>query len=229
MTDESSGHKKNGAVADWFLYGLNKAKKEIYVGSAHSTKSGDDVGIDAQTAEFAIKGIRYLDGLETKEPIRIILNSTGGDENHGYGIFDAIISTKGYVDIEAIGACKSMATLILQAGRRRLLHRNTTLMIHKGKVSEEGDPDTLFNAGAFARNEMLPRMYAIFAARSGREPSFWAEMCSRGDYIMTAQQAIELGLADDFVPLPVRSESRDLLDKIESHMEAARATASYRK
>lgn len=74
---------------------------------------------------------------ESKKPIWVILNSPGGDVLHGLAIYDCIrmFAESGIeINVLSIGVAASMATVILQAGTKRLALPHTQFLVHQ--VSE---------------------------------------------------------------------------------------------
>jgi len=69
----------------------------------------------------------------------ILLRSIGGDVYYGLAIYDVLRSTRCKVYITVYGLAMSIASVILQAGDRRMLSQHTTLMIHDGTDKFEGE------------------------------------------------------------------------------------------
>ena len=133
---------------------------------------------------------------KTGKKITVLMNNVGGDWFHGMAIYDAIRACFSPVDVEIYGQAMSMGAIILQAGRKRLMHPNSALMIHDGYADSADRPvQSARNWSNFEERLSRPRTYAILAERSGHYASFWKKKCSH-DTIMTPEQAIELGLAD---------------------------------
>ena len=114
-----------------FDHGLYIPTRTIYIGAVGESEDGADE-VNHRLASRVIKSIHILEG--NKEPINVILNNPGGDEYHGLAIYDALRHTKCKVYISVFGHAMSMASIILQAGDKRLLSANATLMIHDGTI-----------------------------------------------------------------------------------------------
>src|SRR5690606_32257406 len=112
-------------------YSLYIPKRIIYVGSeTHDIESGES-GTDGAMAERVIKNISILEGISS-DPINIIMNNVGGDEYHGFAIYDIIKVCKSYVTIQIFGHAMSMGSIILQAADERVMAPNSRQMIHYG-------------------------------------------------------------------------------------------------
>lgn len=170
----------------------------IYIGSS-IYENGEESGVDANMAERLVKSLQILQmGPKAEEPITIQMNSLGGSWHHGAAMYDAIRACKAHVRIECMGYCMSMATVILQSGDDRVLHPNVRFMIHDGSDGFAGrarDFERWGDESKYLRKEM----YRIFAERSGQPVGYWAKKCS-DDTIMSAEQAVREGLADQVIP-----------------------------
>ncbi len=185
-------------ITRFFEQGIDIGGRAIYIGSVESRSSeDDDPGVNYITAEYAIKGLYVLNRLD-KGRITAILNTIGGDEFNGFAIYDAIRASPSPVDIVVYGNAMSMGAVILQAGRKRLLHPNSTLMIHDGTLNQTEMPVRSASNWTAFEKELCNRMYRIFAERSGQKPSYWKRKCTH-DYILTPEEAIEQGLADKVI------------------------------
>ncbi len=181
-----------------FERSLDLSGRTIYLGTMHYSADGCDLGVDALMAEYLIKGI-YMLNKSGKDPIRIITNNPGGSTMSGMAIYDAIRASISPIDIEVYGQASSMGAVILQAGRRRLLHPNTVVMIHDGYIQDTDRMPTRSNeAWSEWSKKDRQRMYGIFSERSGRPAKFWSDKCAH-DTIWYADKAVKFGLADEVI------------------------------
>lgn len=165
---------------------------DVHVETRTIVMSGSD-GVDAAQADRMIKALSLL-SITPDKPIKIIMNSPGGDWYHGMAIFDAIRACPCYVTVEVLGMSMSMGSIILQAADERVLHPNATVMIHDGVDSFEGLPKS-FEAWAGQSKKLRKKMYEIYADRSHKPILYWERKCS-SDYILDAHEAVSEGLAD---------------------------------
>jgi ATP-dependent Clp protease, protease subunit len=180
----------------WFDWGFDPKTRKMYLGSITFDSEAKEVGVDASMAEYCIKGLEILNRKNKKQRISILMNNIGGDWFHGMAIYDAIRASTAPVDIEIYGHAMSMGAVILQAGRKRLMHPNSALMVHDGYADAGNRPvQSARNWSDFEEKVSRPRMYSIFAERSGHYASFWKRKCSH-DMIMTPEEAVKFGLAD---------------------------------
>ncbi len=196
-----NGKAKNGrrtlkSIEQLFEYGLDLKTRTVFLGSSYD-EAGKEIGIDNRVTETLIKNLHLL--REKRGNIRLVLNSPGGYVESGIAIYDAIRTFPYNTDIEVCGEASSMASVILQAGRRRLLHQNAVVMIHDGTVGTDGEQSTIdrISQAKFMEYE-LQRMYDIYASRSSLTSEEWREKC-RHDTYLTAKEAVDLGLADEII------------------------------
>jgi ATP-dependent Clp protease, protease subunit len=189
---------------DWYLdYHMHLESRTVYIGDSTGTGPAD---IDSKTAELAIKALHLLSAQSSDKPIRIILNSFGGCVYSGFAIYDAIRSCPNYVTIEVLGSAMSIASIILQAADWRVVHPNATIMIHDGTDSVSDLPPRSIESQAEYGKIIRKRFYNIYASRSNKGMHFWDRCCSKDTY-MTAEEAVENGLADIIYEPPERPKS----------------------
>jgi len=155
--------------------------------------------IDEDTASVFIKNIRLMDHVTDKD-ITILINSEGGCVHQGMAIYDAIKECNSKVTTHAVGPCYSMASIIFQAGDFRLISSNATIMIH---IGDEGyGKDHPKNIDRWIKENRRIGQVAdnvLFEKIKKKKPRFKKEKFDEllvFDTIYTAEQAVEMGLAD---------------------------------
>lgn len=143
----------------------------------------------ARQTMIALEKIDVVDG-----PIRIVLNSEGGDEQDGYAIYDAIMQCRNLVMIEGFGSVMSIAAAIFQAGDVRQLAPNAMFMIHHGSVSPVTEQDTVLEMAEQIKKDN-ERYYNILSSNSGQPHQELEEWC-RAETYFTAEEAVAVGFAD---------------------------------
>lgn len=176
----------------FFDYHVHVDTRTIFLGD------GDDGDIDAKVSRDIIKGIHLLSSNHHDRPIKLYINSFGGCWFNGMAIYDMILASPCSVEAYVIGSAMSMGSLILQAADIRYMYPNATIMVHDGYETRVGDiPQTFVNWAEYSK-KMRTKMYKIYADRSGRSSAFWKRRCS-ADLILTAPEALELGLVDEIL------------------------------
>ncbi len=141
----------------------------------------DGQGIDG--AQFA-RELMALDAMG-KKSIRIWINSPGGIVMDGYSIYNAILKTKTKVDTVCVGIAASIAAVIFQAGRKRVMNEYALLMYHNpyGGNSAELKP-------------MRESIAQMISGRTDKPIEDILKMMDRTTWIK-ASEAFENGFADE--------------------------------
>jgi ATP-dependent protease ClpP protease subunit len=154
--------------------------------------------IEASSVHKFIKALRYLD--KTVGKITIILDSEGGDVNLGFAAHDAIKLCGNEVEIKVVGNVMSIATIILQAGDRRLMTKNSRLMLHRGEI-ELGDHITNVKRALKESDEIEEAMMDTYMEKIREvKPKFKrSQLRTMLDYdtFLSAKKSLELGLIDE--------------------------------
>ena len=185
-------------------YGIYIPKRTIFMGSEEVSIESGESGTDSAMAESTIKNLTILEALSS-EPITIIMNNIGGDEYHGLAIYDAIKACKSHVKIIVMGHAMSMGSIILQAADERVMSARSSQMIHYGQWSFDGHAKTGQKwAKEFDRLDSW--MEQLYLSRiQERVPEFNIKKLKtmlNHDTFMSAEQSIELGLADSILDEP---------------------------
>jgi len=187
----------------FFNNGLLLATRTIYYPTPpYPNVGGEEEGsVDIGSARIFMKSMEILKHTGSpKTPIKIILNTLGGDEYQGMAVYDTIRSMETPVSMEGRGAVMSMGVFILQAGTERILQPSARLMIHYGSWGGVEVHSKDFDALA-TENKILRDIYrdVLLARIREKHPTFTIDDLDqklRFDTYMSALEAIELGLAD---------------------------------
>jgi len=168
--------------------------------------------IEKDVARTTIERLREL-GNDSRRPIKLYINSAGGNVTDGLAIHDAIqeLVAKG-IEVSTIvqGMAYSMGSVVLQAGSpgRRLSFPHSWIMIHE-PAKWAGWQSTTAAAQHLDRlRQMQNQIYQIMSARSGRPLKQIIRDTRRVDFYLDAWKAKEYGLIDDVIgvaaqPVPV--------------------------
>lgn len=182
----------------FYTTNLSIPSRTIYLGARAVDISDQESGTDCKMAEQLVKGLHVLNCLGTGL-ITIYLNDMGGDEYHGLAIYDAIKYSIAPTRIIVLGQAMSMASITLQAGTKRFVAPNATVMIHMGSMSFEGDQR---DAAAHQKHceQLNEAMFEIYLGRiREKHPRYSLNQLKDSlkiDTYLTAQQTVDLGLAD---------------------------------
>jgi ATP-dependent Clp protease, protease subunit len=179
-------------------YGLYIPARTIYMGSENFSDDGGESGVDGLMAERLLKNLSILEGLNS-DPITIIMNNPGGDVNHGLAIYDAIKTARSHITIVVYGYVMSMGSIIFQAADERVMSPTASQMIHYGSLTVDGHAKTTYKiADELKRiDKWMEKMY--LERINEKQPLFKINRLKTmldHDTFLTAEQSIELGLAD---------------------------------
>lgn len=130
-------------------------------------------------------------------PLQVEINSDGGSVSHGVTIFSLLQRWPGGVETIVAGWALSIASLIAQAGARRLAHSTAALMVHAPWVSARGNSYEL-REQADTLDKVLETMLSGYR-RSGRSDAEIREWFDGKDHWFTAEEALAEGLIDEII------------------------------
>ena len=136
---------------------------------------------------------------QSSAPINIYVNSPGGSVTQGMAIYDTLQYIRSPITTIVIGQAASMGSLLAQAGDKRYITPNSRHMIHQPLGGASGQAtDVEIHAKELLRwKEVLTNIYVKHNTK-GKTYEELAKDMERDNY-MTADQAVEYGLADEIV------------------------------
>ena len=157
--------------------------------------------IDEENINECIKWIVY-ENLDSKSKVlTLYINSTGGDLYSAFALIDIINTSKHPIRTIAVGAAMSAAFLIFASGSRgeRYIGRNTSLMCHQFSDTTEGKYHDI--KATMKDNELSnQKMVDILKNSTGLTASvIKKKLLPASDVYLTAEEAIELGIADNIL------------------------------
>jgi ATP-dependent Clp protease protease subunit len=161
--------------------------------------------IDKDSARGVIERLREMAN-DSRRPIRLFINSAGGNVTDGLALHDAIreLVLDGFqVTIIVQGMAYSMGSVVLQAASpgRRLAFPHSWIMIHE-PAKWAGWQSTTAAAQHLDRlKQMQAQIYRILAERSGKSLRHIIRDTKRTDLYLDAASAREYGLIDEILGL----------------------------
>lgn len=150
---------------------------------------------ETEMANFIVQQLIYFDN-ESNEPIKMYINSGGGEVNALLSILDAMKGIKSPIYTIAVGEAGSAAAVLLSAGDKRFVGENSRVMIHEmfsgtiGKISEIKE-----NVSVLEKREN--QIFKIMSENTGKTTEQIKSDVYKFDKYMFAQEAIDYGLADE--------------------------------
>ena len=157
--------------------------------------------VTPRTAKRFISDLLWLDADKPGDPIRLYVNSPGGDVNSGYAIFDTIRYIKSPVSIINTGLCASIATVINVAAKkeRRYSMPNAKFLIHQplipGQIYGQASDIEITARQILKTREKINK---LLSDETGA-PLEMVEKDTVRDYWMDATEALEYGLVSKVI------------------------------
>lgn len=152
--------------------------------------------ISTSMSHVIIAQLLFLEAEDPEKPINLYVNSNGGEVTAGMAIYDTIQYVKSPVHTIVMGQAASMGSLLACAGEtgHRYILPNARHMIHQPLGGASGQAtDVEIQARELLRwKEVLTNIYVRHTGRAFEQLK--ADM--ERDNFMTAEQAVEYGLAD---------------------------------
>ncbi|MEM4360402.1 MAG: ATP-dependent Clp protease proteolytic subunit [Candidatus Bilamarchaeaceae archaeon] len=190
-----------------FNYGIDMQARAIYFGGEYGDPSEETHTVSQTTIEMMVRAIHKM-AAANKKPINIYMQSYGGDPYAMLYLVDTILSTPCQFRFFGGGIIASAATWIMAVCDERYLYGSTRLLFHNGTTVHAG---TQTDAEIKLEEESRLQRFLekIYAQNSKMPVAFWHEICKR-DVYMTAEEAVQLGIADAIIEPLKRGKFRAL-------------------
>lgn len=155
--------------------------------------------VNAHTANIVIAQLLYLAHEDSKQDIKLYINSPGGSVYDGLAIIDTMNYIKPDVQTIGIGLQASMGAMLLSAGAhgKRFALPNARVMIHQPSSGTEGkisDQEIMLKEGIYLKQKLAE----IFAKNTGQKLEKVVADMDR-DFWMSAKEAKEYGIVDEVI------------------------------
>ena len=154
--------------------------------------------IDKKMAEKVVSQLLMLEA-ENDDPIKVFVDSPGGDVDSAYAIFDMIRFVKPKVTMIAMGLAASAGALIMLAGDKenRFGFPNSHYLIHQPLSGVRGVA-TEIEIHAREIEKTRQKINALIAQETGKSLQ-QVEKDTDRDYWMSAEEALEYGLISKII------------------------------
>jgi len=155
--------------------------------------------ITRESAQRVISRLLLLAGEDPETPIKLFINSPGGDVDAGFAIFDIVRYVKAPVDIIVAGLAASAAVIVLVASprERRFSLPNARFLIHQPSTGVQGvASDIQIEASEILKSR--EKINKLIAAETGKSIE-QIDKDTRRNFWMNAQQAKDYGLVSEIV------------------------------
>lgn len=155
--------------------------------------------IDDAVVNTVIAQLLFLDAENSKEDIKIYINSPGGSVTSAMALYDTMQHVKADVSTICIGQAASAAAVLLSCGAKgkRFSLPNSRVLIHQVMGGAEGQQkDVEIQAQEMKR--IKNQVNSILAKHTG-QPVSKIEKDTDRDYFMTAEEAKKYGIIDKII------------------------------
>ncbi len=152
--------------------------------------------IDSNTAKQISEQLIGFDR-QSQEPIQIIIGSYGGEVYPAFSIIDTIKAMKSPVETVGMGMVMSAGLLIFMTGNTRKISSNASVLSHRfwgGLIGTQAE----LVAGRVEHDRLHQRIIDIYKehTRLKTNEEVLNNLLKETDVWLTAQQAVEYGIAD---------------------------------
>lgn len=167
-------------------------KRNVFVGDIEP-----EVG---ESVEAIIRFYNQLDeemnvAIEDREPIKIIVDSNGGDVCATFTMIDAIKMSKTPVWTINIGSAYSGGFFIFICGHKRIAYPHSTFLYHEGSTMNGGDAGKFQNFASFYKLQ-LQQLKELVLDNTNISNELYEEK-KRDDWWLFADEAKNLGICDE--------------------------------
>lgn len=132
-----------------------------------------------------------------RTPIKIYINTDGGDLNTIMHVIDVIELSKTPVYTIACGKAFSSGGYLLMAGHKRFIFKNTCCLIHDGSSGFYGDMGKHLDVMEFTKkSELKVREFVLGKTKISPEEY---DQNYRRDWWLFSDEMISLGIADEII------------------------------
>ncbi len=174
-------------VEAYFDNGVDVTNRRVFIGD-----------IEAETVDFAIKGLYLMETESTTSPCEMFISSYGGTMYDALALYDIMMTLKCPIHTFAYGKCMSAAPLLLAAGAagHRWVAPHVAFMHHDWSDEIEGTSSQI--EAAVKHNEVIGKMWTtLLAKHSNKDFRWWQTRAKKpADFYFSADEALEWGIAD---------------------------------
>ena len=136
--------------------------------------------------------------IENRKPIRILIDSTGGELDAGLCIHDSITLSTTPVHTINISKAYSAGFMIFLAGHKRITYPNASFLYHEGSCGiNQTDANKFDNYADFYKMQR-GLLKKIMISRTTIDDAAYYEH-ARDDWWFSAEEAINYGIADEII------------------------------
>ena len=132
--------------------------------------------------------------IEKRTPIKLYLNTYGGDVYEGFSLVDAILTSETPVYTYNMGMCASMGFMIYIAGHKRFTLPHAIFVHHEGQTGDYDSTGKFLDVADFVKRHNAEVVKSYVLAQTKITDKTFTEH-ARTEWYMLPEDAIELGVA----------------------------------
>lgn len=155
--------------------------------------------IDDGVANSIIAQLLFLDSQNSKEDIKLYINSPGGQVTSALAIYDTMQHVKSDVSTICIGMAASAAALLLSAGKegKRNILPNGEVLIHQVMGGAQGQATDIDIHAKHILN--IKKKLNEILSKHTKQALSKVEKDAERDYFMSAEEAKKYGIVDKII------------------------------
>lgn len=157
--------------------------------------------VNSESAQELVEKFLYLEAKDPGKPITFYINTPGGSITDGMAVYDTIKMITSPVTAVVTGMAASMGSILLCASPKghRHVFPHSRVLIHQPLISGRMvAPAVDINIQALEMERLRDELNRILSESSGQPLEKIVQDTDR-DFYLTAQEAIDYGLADTIV------------------------------
>ena len=187
--------RKNPTSLEELFEVADMTKRHLYIIDDIDEATGSAI-------ESSIRFYNYIDSeqkipIEDRIPIKIFINTYGGDLLSAFTIMEAIKLSTTPIWVINQGKAYSAGFLIFICGHKRLSLSTSSFLFHEGSISTGGDAHK-FESGADFYKKQREMMKELILEQTNISEEEYKEH-KKDDWWLTTPEAIELGIADQII------------------------------
>lgn len=155
--------------------------------------------IDDAVSNSIIAQLLFLDSQNSKEDIKLYINSPGGQVTSALAIYDTMQYVKADVSTICVGIAASAAALLLACGKegKRIILPNGEVLIHQVMGGAQGQATDIDIHAKHILN--IKKKLNEILSRHTKQSIQKVEKDAERDYFMSAEEAKKYGIVDKII------------------------------
>lgn len=135
--------------------------------------------------------------VEDRTPIKIYINTPGGDLNAVFSIINSITSSKTPVYTVTIGSGYSGGFFIGIVGHKRFAYPYSSFLFHEGMIVEDGDAHKFLQKAEFYKKQLASLENIVLKHTKITKKIY--EKNKKNDWYFDSEEALQYGIIDEII------------------------------